>query len=106
MRPIVIQRRLLQATQQDLESAAEDVTTAVGRVEAPSGDYPWHLLVDEGVRVLLEEARQTARRARRVAAGISDSVVDFDELDGYVALAAEVDAVSPTDIGRPQVGPR
>lgn len=106
MRPIVVQRRMLQTSQQDLESAAEDITTAVGRVEAPAEDYPWHLLVDEGVRVLLEEARSTARRCRRVAASIQDSVVDFDELDGYIALTAEVDAVSPTDIGRPPAGPR
>jgi hypothetical protein len=106
MRPIVIERRPLRATQQDLESAAEDIATAVARVDPPADDYPWHRLVDEGVQVLLADARQLSRACRRVAEGIADSVADFDGLDAHVALAAEVDAVSPTDIGRPPAGPR
>jgi len=111
MRPIVIQRRRLQSTQQDLESAAEDIVAAVERVQAPTADYPWHRLVEEGVRVLLDDTRLTVKKCRHVAASVHDSITDFDELDGYVALAAQVDQVSPqqlpvqdpADIGRPLV---
>ena len=91
MRPIVIQRHRLRAAQHDLESAAADITAAVDRVEAPSADYPWHLLVEEGVRLLLDDARLMAKKCTRVAGAVHDSMTDFDELDGYVALAAQVD---------------
>ena len=114
MRPIVIQRHRLRTAQHDLESAAADITTAVDRVEAPAADYPWHLLVEEGVRLLLDDARLMAKKCTRVAGAVHDSMTDFDELDGYVALTAQVDQVSPqslpvqdpADIGRPVVGPR
>ena len=112
MRPIVIQGRRLQAVQQDLESAAEDITSAVERVDAPTADYPWHRLVEEGVRVLLEDSRLMARKCRNVAAAVQDSKREFDELDGHVAVAAQVDQVQvlpaqqPSGLGHPLTGPR
>lgn len=101
MRPIVIQRRRLLGVQQDLESAAEEITSAAGRVDAPAADYPWHRLVEEGVRVLLEDSRRMAKKCRHVAGSVADSVTDFAELDGYVAIAAQLDQVSPHPVAQP-----
>ncbi len=95
MRPIVIQRHRLRSAQQDLESAATDIAAAAERVEAPAADYPWHRLVEEGVRLLLEDARLMAEKCTRVAGAVHDSMVDFDELDGHVAMTAQVDQVDP-----------
>lgn len=95
MRPIVIQRHRLRSVQQDLESAATDIAAAAERVEAPAADYPWHLLVEEGVRLLLDDARLMAKKCTRVAAAVHDSMTDFDDLDGYVAMTAQLDQVSP-----------
>ena len=112
MRPIVIQRRRLQGVQQDLESAAEDLVSAIGRVDAPTADYPWHRLVEEGVRVLLEDTRLMAKKCRHVAGGVHDSMTDFDELDGYVSVVAQIDQVhsGPAQdlpgLGHPLAGPR
>ena len=95
MRPIVIQRHRLRSAQQDLESAAADITAAAERVEPPAADYPWHLLVEEGVRLLLDDARLMAKKCTRVAEAVHDSMADFDDLDGYVAMTAQLDHVSP-----------
>jgi hypothetical protein len=111
MRPIVIQRRRLQAAQQDLVSAGEEITSAVERVDPPAADYPWHRLVEEGVRTLLEDSRLMAYKCHRVAGAVQDSLTDFGELDGYVAMVAQLDQVSPTalpgqdpsETGRPPV---
>lgn len=112
MRPIVIQQRRLLAAEQELLAAAEEITSVVDRVEPPAADYPWHRLVEEGVRVLLEDTRLMARKCTRVAGALHDSVADFDELDDYVAITAQLDQVTPHgapvqvgNIGRPQVGP-
>ena len=104
MRPIVIQRHRLRSAQQDLESAAADITAAVERVEPPASPYPWHLLVEEGVRRLVDDARVTAGACTRVAGAVHDSVSDFDDLDGYVAITAQLDQVAapePSTTGRP-----
>ena len=112
MRPIVIQGRRLQVVQQDLESAAEDITSAVERVDAPTADYPWHRLVEEGVRVLLEDTRVVARSCRNVAEAIKDSLDDFGTTDGHIGIAAQVDQVQPysasppAGLGHPLTGPR
>ena len=112
MRPIVIQRRRLRGVQQDLESAAEDLTSAVERVDAPTADYPWHRLVEEGVRLLLDDTRLMAKKCRSVAGAVHDSMTDFDELDGYVSVVAQIDQVEalpaqqPSGLGHPLTGPR
>ena len=112
MRPIVIQGRRLQAVQQDLESAAEDITSAVERVDAPTADYPWHRLLEEGVRVLLEDTRLMAKKCRHVAGSVHDSLSDFEELDGYVGMVAQLDQVQSlpaqhtAGLGHPLTGPR
>ena len=117
MRPIVIQQRRLEAVQQDLESAAEELTSAVERVHPPAANYPWHRLVEEGVRLLLDDTRVMAEKCTRVAASVRDSLGDFNELDSYVAITAQVDQVhtngqltghvlppqGPAEIGLPPV---
>ena len=54
----------------------------------------------EGVRSLVEDADQVARRCRNVAQAIDDSVIDFDELDSMIEqsahLALQLDQVKPS----------
>lgn len=99
MRPIAINQRALRTAQQDLDSAREALRSALGDVQHPTDDFPWRDLVVEGVRSLVEDAEQIARRCRNVAAAIDDSVIDFDELDVMVGqaamVAARLDQVDP-----------
>jgi hypothetical protein len=90
MRPIAINQRALRGAKAELDSAREDLTSALGDVDHPADDFPWRDLVVEGVRSLLQDAEQVARKCRTIASAIDDSVLDFDELDSMVEQAAHV----------------
>lgn len=92
MRPIAINQRALRGAREELDSACEDLRAALGDVEHPADDFPWRDLLVEGVRSLVEDAEQVARRCRTIAGAIDDSVLDFDELDLMVGEAAQVAA--------------
>ena len=92
MRPIAINQRALRGAREELDSAREDLRAALGDVDHPADDFPWRDLLVEGVRSLVEDAEQVARRCRTVAGAIDDSVLDFDELDLMVGEAAQVAA--------------
>ena len=92
MRPIAINQRALRGAQEELGSAREDLRAALGDVDHPADDFPWRDLLVEGVRSLVEDAEQVARRCRTIAGAIDDSVLDFDELDLMVGEAAQVAA--------------
>ena len=99
MRPIAINQRALRGAREELDSAREDLRAALADVDHPADDFPWRDLLVEGVRSLVEDAEQVARRCRTIAGAIDDSVLDFDELDlmvGQAALAAaRLDEVNP-----------
>ena len=90
MRPIVINQRALRGAQAELDSAREDLRSALGDVDHPADDFPWRDLVVEGVRSLVEDAQEIATRCRNIAQAIDESVIDFDELDSMVEQAAHV----------------
>lgn len=90
MRPIAVNQRALRGAQAELDSAREDLRSALGEVDHPADDFPWRDLVVEGVRSLLEDTEQIAARCRTVAQAIDDSIIDFDELDSMVEQAAVV----------------
>ncbi|CAB4956947.1 unannotated protein [freshwater metagenome] len=92
MRPIAINQRALRGAREELDSAREDLRAALGDVDHPADDFPWRDLLVEGVRSLVEDAEQVARRCRTIACAIDDSVLDFDELDLMVGEAAQVAA--------------
>jgi hypothetical protein len=92
MRPIAINQRALRGAKEELDSAREDLTAALGDIDHPADDFPWRDLLVEGVRSLIDDAEQVARRCRSIAGAIDDSVVDFDELDLMVGEAATVAA--------------
>ena len=100
MRPIAINQRALRGAKAELDSAREDLRSALGDIDHPADDFPWRDLVVEGVRSLVEDAEQIARRCRNVAQAIDDSIIDFDELDSMVEQAAHVairvDQVKPS----------
>lgn len=92
MRPIAINQRALRGAREELDSAREDLRAALSDVDHPADDFPWRDLLVEGVRSLVEDAEQVARRCRTIAGAIDDSVLDFDELDLMVGEAAQVAA--------------
>jgi hypothetical protein len=92
MRPIAINQRALRGAKEELDSAREDLSAALGDIDHPADDFPWRDLLVEGVRSLVDDAEQVARRCRSIAGAIDDSVVDFDELDLMVGEAATVAA--------------
>jgi hypothetical protein len=99
MRPIAINQRALRGAKEELDSAREDLRSALGDVDHPADDFPWRDLLVEGVRSLVDDAEQVAKRCRALAAAIDDSVIDFDELDLMVGeaatVAARLDQVTP-----------
>ncbi|RYB94402.1 hypothetical protein EUA93_08625 [Nocardioides oleivorans] len=99
MRPIAINQRALRSAKEELDSAREDLRAALGEIDHPADDFPWRDLVVEGVRSLVEDAEQVAKRCRTIATAIDDSVLDFDELDVMVGqaatFAAKLDEVKP-----------
>ena len=99
MRPIAINQRALRGAREELDTAREALRAALGDVDHPADDFPWRDLLVEGVRGLVEDAEQVARRCRSIAGAIDDSVLDFDELDlmvGQAAIAAaRLDEVTP-----------
>ncbi|WP_210503088.1 hypothetical protein [Nocardioides xinjiangensis] len=99
MRPIAINQRALRGAKEELDSAREALRAALGEIDHPADDFPWRDLVVEGVRKLVEDAEQVAKRCRTIAGAIDDSVVDFDELDVMVGeaarAAARLDQVTP-----------
>ncbi|WP_210439123.1 hypothetical protein [Nocardioides xinjiangensis] len=99
MRPIAINQRALRGAKEELDSAREALRAALGEIDHPADDFPWRDLVVEGVRKLVEDAEQVAKRCRTIASAIDDSVVDFDELDVMVGeaarAAARLDQVTP-----------
>ena len=99
MRPIAINQRALRRATEELDSAREDLRAALGDIDHPADDFPWRDLVVEGVRSLVEDAEQVARRCRTIAGAIDDSIIDFDELDVMVGeaatVAARLDQVQP-----------
>ena len=99
-RPIAINQRALRGAQAELDSAREDLRSALGDIDHPADDFPWRDLMVEGVRSLVEDAEQVATRCRNIARAIDDSVIDFDELDSMVEQAAHValqlDRVKPS----------
>jgi hypothetical protein len=90
MRPIAINQRALRTARDELDSAREDLRSAVGDVDHPADDFPWRDLVVEGVRSLVHDAEAIARRCRSISTAIDDSIIDFDELDLMVGEAARV----------------
>ncbi|GAA1914420.1 hypothetical protein [Nocardioides hwasunensis] len=92
MRPIAINQRALRGAKGELDSARDEVRSALGDIDHPSDDFPWRDLVVEGVRSLVEDAEQIARRCRTLAGAIDDSIIDFDELDVMVGQAAALTA--------------
>ena len=100
MRPIAINQRALRGAKEELDSAREDLRSALGDVDHPADDFPWRDLMVEGVRSLVEDAEEIATRCRNIAQAIDESVIDFDELDSMVEQAAHValqlDQVRPT----------
>jgi hypothetical protein len=90
MRPIAINQRALRGAKTELDSAREDLRSALGDVDHPADDFPWRDLMVEGVRSLVEDAEQVATRCRNIAQAIDDSIIDFDELDVMVGEAAAV----------------
>ena len=90
MRPIAINQRALRGAKGELDSAREDLRSALGDIDHPADDFPWRDLVVEGVRSLVDDAEQIATRCRTIAQAIDDSLVDFDELDSMVEQAAHV----------------
>ena len=99
MRPIAINQRALRGAKEELDAAREDLRSALGDIDHPADDFPWRDLMVEGVRILVEDAEQIARRCRNIATAIDDSIIDFDELDLMVGEAArvalELDRVDP-----------
>lgn len=99
MRPIAINQRALRAAKEELDSAREDLRSALGDIDHPADDFPWRDLVVEGVRSLVADAEQLAKGCHALAAAVDDSIVDFDELDLMVGeaatLAAGLDRVTP-----------
>ena len=100
MRPIAINQRALRGAKAELDSAREELRSALGDVDHPADDFPWRDLVVEGVRSLVEDAEQIATRCRIIAQAIDESIIDFDELDSMVEQAAHValrlDQVEPS----------
>jgi hypothetical protein len=92
MRPIAINQRALRGAREELDTAREALRSALGDIDHPADDFPWRDLVVEGVRSLVDDAEQVARRCRSIASAIDDSVLDFDELDLMVGEAATVAA--------------
>jgi hypothetical protein len=90
MRPIAINQRALRGAKAELDSAREELRSALGDVDHPADDFPWRDLVVEGVRSLVEDADQIATCCRNIAQAIDDSVIDFDELESMVEQAAHV----------------
>ena len=88
MRPIVIDQRALRGAREELDSAREEVRCALRDVGHPDDPFPQRALLVEGVRALVADAEEVARRCRHVAAAVDDSLVDFDELDLMVGEAA------------------
>jgi hypothetical protein len=99
MRPIAINQRALRGAREELDAARESLEAALGDIDHPTDDFPWRDLVVEGVRRLVDDAEQVAKRCRSIAGAIDDSVVDFDELDIMVGQAAtfasQLDEVKP-----------
>ena len=99
MRPIAINQRALRGAREELDSAREAVRSALGDIDHPADDFPWRDLLVEGVRSLVDDAEQVAKKCRNVAAAIDDSIIDFDELDLMVGeaatAAARLDQVRP-----------
>jgi len=100
MRPIAINQRALRGAKAELDSAREDLKSALGDVDHPADDFPWRDLMVEGVRSLVEDAEQIATRCRNIAQAIDESVIDFDELDSLVEqsalMAIKLDEVKPS----------
>ena len=90
MRPIAINQRALRGAKAELDSAREDLRSALGDVDHPADDFPWRDLVVEGVRSLVQDAEQVATRCHNISQAIDESIIDFDELDSMVEQAAHV----------------
>lgn len=99
MRPIAIHQRALRTAKEELDAAREDLRSALGDVDHPGDEFPWRDLMVEGVRSLVDDAEQIAKKCRSISSAIDDSIIDFDELDvmvGQAALVAtELDQVDP-----------
>ena len=99
MRPIAINQRALRAAKEELDSAREDLRSALGDIDHPADDFPWRDLLVEGVGSLVADAEQVAKSCHSLAGAVDDSIIDFDELDRMVGeaatLAAWLDRVTP-----------
>ena len=78
----------LRVTLRDLESDDDDVRAAVGHVDPPDHDYPWHHLVTKAVATLLADAQAIGAACRRTHDALEDSVTDFEAVDAKVADAS------------------
>ncbi len=92
MRPIAINQRALRTAKEELDSAREDLRSALGDIDHPGDDFPWRELMVEGVRSLVGDAEVIATKCHTIASAIDDSIIDFDELDVMVGQAALVAA--------------
>ena len=99
MRPIAINQRALRGAKEELDSAREELRSSLGDIDHPADDFPWRDLMVEGVRSLVDDAEQVARKCRTLASAVDDSIIDFDELDIMVGeaatFAARLDQVKP-----------
>jgi hypothetical protein len=99
MRPIAINQRALRGAKEELDSAREALRSSLGDIDHPADDFPWRDLMVEGVRSLVDDAEQVAKKCRTLAAAVDDSIIDFDELDIMVGeaatFAAKLDQVKP-----------
>ena len=99
MRPIAINQRALRGAKEELDSAREELRSSLGDIDHPADDFPWRDLVVEGVRSLVDDAEQVAKKCRTLASAVDDSIIDFDELDLMVGeaatFAARLDQVKP-----------
>ena len=67
MRPIAINQRALRGAKEELDSAREDLRSALGDIDHPADDFPWRDLMVEGVRSLVDDAEQIAKQCRTIA---------------------------------------
>ncbi len=88
----MINHRALSIAKEELDSARDELKSALGEIEHPADDFPWRNLLVEGVRSLVEDSEQIAKRCRNIAAAIDDSTHDFTGLDDQIAMSAQLAA--------------
>ena len=73
MRPIAINQRALRGAKEELDSAREDLRSALGDIDHPRDDFPWRDLMVEGVRSLVDDAEVVATKCHTISSALDDS---------------------------------